>query len=66
MYIATFHSESGDDYLLGPFDHEPTQDECRDLFHGYCPEEAEYSVDELGISFRIKKLPETPGVVSMQ
>ena len=65
MFIATFHSESGDDYLIGPFPEEPSQADCMAVFRGYNPEEAEYA-EELGMQFRIKKLPDAPGVIDFQ
>lgn len=63
MWIALFTSESADHYLVGPFDKEPTQDECADVFREQYQEEAEYSYDQVGCQFSIIELLPEPDVI---
>jgi len=66
MWIALFKSESCDNYVLGPFEKKPTQDELYQLFKRDYEEEAEYSIDELGIQFKIIRMSKRPEVINLQ
>lgn len=48
VWVAYAHTESGDRYLLGPFSHKPTPDECHTMFRSFCEEEADYMEEICG------------------
>ena len=72
MYVIKFKSESGDDYIIGPFDHVPTHDEAMAVFEKHSGE-AEYVKEMVADGmwgdkspFEAHKLPETPGLIDFQ
>ena len=64
MYIATFHTESGDRYFIGPFGHVPTFDE---MLKHLPPDDQEYieeTAEDLCPAFHILEVPKEAGLMS--
>lgn len=65
MWLALATSESGDDYVVGPFEKQPTRAEILDFFKREMPEEGEL-MEEVGTHFKFVKLSETPAIIDLQ